>query len=90
MEAVAAFLKSIWGALLTWIVVLYAVAFVWDVVGSNDWWAIPTYAVTSVISIASSVWVLSFLFEWKNERFILRRKLLEQEPSGDADSDNAS
>jgi F0F1-type ATP synthase membrane subunit a len=90
MEAAAAFLKSIWGALLTWIVVLYTVAFVWGVVDSNDWWAIPTYAVTGVLWIASLVWVLSFLFEWKNDRFILRRNLLERTPSGDADGDNAS
>ena len=71
-EKIEVFLKTKWGALGVWVLVLYLVSFVWSAMDSRAWWALPTYLLTGGLWLVSTVWAAHFHVEWKGDRFALR------------------
>lgn len=63
MRKVGAFLKSRWGTVVIWVVVMYLTAFLWSAV-DRGWYAFPTYIVAVFIWIGSFVNMLGAFFEW--------------------------
>lgn len=63
MGKVGAFLKSRWGTVVIWVVVMYLTAFLWSAV-DRGWYAFPTYIVAVFIWIGSFVNMLGAFFEW--------------------------
>ncbi len=64
MENLGAFLKSRWGSVVIWVVVMYVTAFLWDVVDSRGWYAFPTYVLAGLIWVGSFANMLSGFLEW--------------------------
>ena len=64
MENVEAFLKSRWGAVVIWVLVMYVTAFLWNVVDSRGWYSFPTYILSGLIWIASFLNMLASFLEW--------------------------
>jgi len=64
VENVGAFLKSRWGSVVIWVVVMYVTAFLWDVVDSRGWYAFPTYVLAGLIWVGSFANMLSCFLEW--------------------------
>ena len=64
MENIDVFLKSRWGAVVIWVVVMYVTAFLWNVVDDKGWYAFPTWVLSGLVWIASFVNMLSSFLEW--------------------------
>ncbi len=64
MENIGAFLKSRWGSVVIWVVVMYVTAFLWDVVDSRGWYAFPTYVLAGLIWVGSFANMLFWFLEW--------------------------
>ncbi len=71
MGNIGAFLKSRWGTVVIWVLVMYLTAFLWSVVG-RGWYAFPTYIVAVFIWIGSFVNMLGAFFEWTGSRVRLK------------------
>ncbi len=71
MGNIGAFLKSRWGTVVIWVVVMYLTAFLWSVV-DRGWYAFPTYIVAVFIWIGSFVNMLGAFFEWTGSSVRLR------------------
>ncbi len=91
MENVDAFLKSRWGAVVIWVVVMYVTAFLWNVVDSRGWYAFPTYVLAGLIWIASFLNMLASFLEWTGSTVRLKpfESRLEEKVDETADVDEA-
>ncbi len=64
VDNVGTFLKSRWGAVVIWVLVMYLTAFLWNVVESRGWYAFPTYVLAGLIWIGSFLNMLASFLEW--------------------------
>jgi hypothetical protein len=64
MKKISAFLKSRWGTVTVWVLVMYITAFLWNVVDSKGWYAFPTYILAGFIWIGSFLNMLASFIEW--------------------------
>ena len=64
MGNVGAFLKTRWGAVVIWVVVMYVTAFLWNVLDSKGWYAFPTYTLAGLVWIGSFLNMLASFLEW--------------------------
>ena len=67
------FMSSRWGAVIIWIVVMYLMAFIWNIVDSKHWYAFPTYLVSGLVWVGSFVYMLSFFLEWTGTSVRLKK-----------------
>ena len=64
MGNVGKFLRTRWGAVAIWVLVMYLTAFLWNVVDSRGWYAFPTYVLAGLLWIGSFANMLTGFVEW--------------------------
>jgi len=64
MDKFGGLVRSKWGAIAIWILVMYLTAFLWNVMDDDSWFAFPTYVISVLLWIVSFLYVAGFFVEW--------------------------
>jgi hypothetical protein len=81
MDKMVGLLRTKWGALAIWVLVMYLTALLWNVMDDDSWFAFPTYVLSVLAWIASFLYTVGFLVEWTGTG--LRPKPRQPSPPAD-------
>jgi hypothetical protein len=85
MDKLIGLVRTRWGALAIWILVMYLTALLWNVMDDDSWFAFPTYVISVFAWLASFLYAAGFFLEWTGTS--VRFKPLTQKPPADVDVD---
>lgn len=66
MNKVEQLLRTRWGAVALWVVVMYATAGLWSIIDGDSWYAFPSYVITILAWVGSFLYMLASFIEWRD------------------------
>ena len=85
MDKLISLVRTRWGALAFWILVMYLTALLWNVMDDDSWFAFPTYVISVFAWLGSFLYAAGVFLEWTGTS--VRLKPLKQKPPTDVDVD---